>query len=221
MRRLFIALSLLVAGVLVVPAIVGAQEATPEASPAAAIERTNIRHISPFTPDGLNPSLTVTATLEGVCGYPSANALARPDAWDCIGENDQVYDPCFENPFVAPDEPGEVACFSSPFSTDVVRLTLSEPLPREKEEAAGPMPTADDVIQPWDLPWALELANGEQCTLLGGTLTVVAGEVAHYGCSGGGSVVGETDRSQPVWVVSYIADGAYATTLVEVVTAWS
>jgi hypothetical protein len=220
MRRLFVALSLLLAGALLGPAVVGAQEATPPAA-TAAIARTNIRYVSPFTPDGLNPALTVTATEDGVCGYPSSNALDRPDAWDCISESDQIYDPCFENPFVSPDKPGEVACFASPFSTDVVRLTLTEPLVREKDEPSGPGPSADDLLRPWDLPWALELANGEQCTLLGGTLTVVAGEVVHYGCAGGGSVLGETDRSQPVWVVSYIADGAYATTLVDVATAWS
>ena len=40
-------------------------------------------------------------------------------------------------------------------------------------------------IEPWDLPWALELANGDRCTLLGGTLTVMAGQTAHYGCENG------------------------------------
>jgi hypothetical protein len=76
-------------------------------------------------------------------------------------------------------------------------------------------------IEPWDLPWALELANGDRCTLLHGTLTVVAGETAHYGCADGGMVFGETDRSQQVWTVNYLAEGDAASNLVEVVAAWT
>src|SRR5215210_1182659 len=107
-----------------------AQDATPTASTAAGTgDRTNIRYVLPFTPDGLNPGLTATATEEeGVCGFPSSAALDRPDAWDCQGADGQIYDPCFENPFLAPDEPGQVACLDSPFSTDVVVLNLTEPL---------------------------------------------------------------------------------------------
>ncbi len=77
------------------------------------------------------------------------------------------------------------------------------------------------ALQPWDLPWALELANGDQCTLLHGTLTVMAGQTVHYGCTDGGMVLGETDHRQPVWTVSYLAAGDAASSLVAVVTAWS
>ena len=80
---------------------------------------------------------------------------------------------------------------------------------------------ADDALAPWDLPWALELANGDRCTLLHGTLTVMAGQTVHYGCVEGGMVLGETDHSQPVWTVSYLAEGEVASSLVEVVAAWS
>src|SRR5687767_9053718 len=200
-----------------------AQDATPATGSPA---RTDIRYVLPFTPDGLNPGLTATATEEGVCGFPCSAALDRPDAWDCIGAEDQIYDPCFENPFLLPDEPGEVACLASPFSTDVVVLTLTDPLVRVKEApasdptgdlgsgqgtgpgpstGAGPGPStgvgpgmtqgpAGVALQPWDLPWALELANGDQCTLLHGTLTVMAGQTVHYGCADGGMVLGETDH---------------------------
>jgi len=186
--------------------------------------RTDIRYVLPFGPDGLNPELTVTATQDGVCGFPSSAALDRPDAWDCIGVENQIYDPCFENPFIAPDEPGEVACLASPFSTDVVVLTLTDPLVREKDAPdTGPsMAQAAGVsIEPWDLPWALELANGDQCTLLGGTLTVIAGQTAHYGCRDGGSILGEVQHQDAVWTVNYLAAGDAASTLVEVLTAWS
>jgi hypothetical protein len=242
----------LVAGFVAVghAAPVTAQDATPE---AGSLARTDLRYVLPFTPDGLNPGLTATATEEGVCGFSSIVALDRPDAWDCLSANNEIYDPCFENPFLPPDEPGEVACLDSPFTTDVVVLTLTQPLVREKEApaiepsggpgpgqgtgpgpstGAGPGPStgvgpgmdqgaAGVELAPWDLPWALELANGDRCTLLHGTLTMMAGQVAHYSCADGGMVLGETDRSQPVWTVTYLAAGEVASTLVEVTAAWS
>jgi hypothetical protein len=220
---------------------VTAQDATPTAGTPA---RTDVRYVLPFTPEGLNPGLTVTATEEGICGFSSIVALDRPDAWDCLGANNEIYDPCFENPFLAPDELGEVACLDSPFTTDVVVLTLTQPLVREKDappgsgQGTGPGPStgagpgastgvgpgmdqgaAGVALAPWDLPWALELANGDRCTLLHGTLTRMAGQVAHY--ADGGIVLGETDRSQPVWTVTYLAEGEIASTLVEVTAAWS
>jgi hypothetical protein len=241
-----------------VPALVAPSVAAQDATPTAVLEageggRTDIRYVLPFGPDGLNPGLTVTATEEGICGFSSIVALDRPDAWDCLSANNEIYDPCFENPFLPPDEPGEVACLESPFTTDVVVLTLTEPLVREKEApaiepsggpgsgqgtgpgpstGAGPGPSPGvgagmaqsafvDPITAWDLPWALELANGDQCTLLHGTLTEMAGQVAHYSCADGGVVLGETDRSQPAWAVNYLAAGEVASTLVEVTAAWS
>jgi hypothetical protein len=205
---------------------VTAQDATPTAvSVSSGDNRTDVRYILPFTPDGLNPGLMATTTEDGICGFPSSAALDRPDAWDCTGAEGQIYDPCFENPFLPPDEPGQVACFASPFSTDVVVLALTEPLMRQKESPDPAVEATQDAagvsLDPWDLPWALELANGDQCTLLGGTLTVVAGQTAHYGCVNGGVVFGEVNHVRPLWTVNYLAEGDVASRLVDVVAAWS
>jgi hypothetical protein len=203
------------------PARVSAQDATPAAGAAA---RTDVRYVVPFGPDGLNPGLTATTTEAGDCGFPSSAALDRPDAWDCTGEEGQIYDPCFENPFLAPDEPGQVACFASPFSSEVVVLTLTTPLERQKEApeaGVGMVQAAGVSLDPWDLPWAVELANGDRCTLLGGTLTVLAGQTAHYGCEQGGTILGEVQHQNARWTVSYLAEGEIASRLVEVVAAWS
>ena len=199
-----------------------AQDATPAVEESA---RTDVRYVLPFGPDGLNPGLTATTEEEGVCDFPSSAALDRPDAWDCIGASDQIYDPCFENPFILPDDPGQVACLESPFTTDVVVLNLTAPLVRQKEVSDPAREAAQDAagvsLAPWDLPWALELANGDRCTLLGGTLTVMAGQTAHYGCEDGGVVFGEVNHVRPLWTVNYLAEGDVASQLVEVVTAWS
>src|SRR5919112_1465344 len=85
----------------------------------------------------------------------------RADAFRCLGEGDQVYDPCFESSFAPIDEPGDVACVTDPFGTEVVLLTVADPLPREKDAPPG---QERDPFAPWDLPWALELSNGDRCT---------------------------------------------------------
>ena len=204
------------------PSLATAQDATPGAGQSM---RTDVRYVLPFGPDGLNPGLTATTEEAGICAFPSSSALDRPDAWDCTGESGQIYDPCFENPFLAPDEPGQVACLDSPFSREVVVLTLTDPLVRQKAvpepSMAATQEAAGVALDPWDLPWALELATGDRCTLLGGTLTVMAGQTAHYGCEEGGVVFGEVSHLRPLWTVNYLAEGAVASSLVDVVAAWS
>ena len=97
----------------------------------------------------------------------------------------------------------------SPFDGEVVLLQTSAPLPMEAANEA-------DLTQ---LPWVLELANGERCTIFAGTLPGIAGQVAHYGC-GGGLIVGEPDRTQERWIVSYLPDDAATTDAVAVAVAW-
>ena len=224
MRRLLVVIT---AFITLGPLAAAAQEATPTAvEPGARVtsDRTDTRYVVPFTPDGLNPGLTATSPTEGTCTFGSSVAPSRPDAWGCTTEGG-VLDPCFENAYLPGENATEVACLDTPWSTEVVMLTLTTPLLREKEGPAGAITgaadTADEVIQPWDLPWALELANGDRCALLHGTLPVVAGQVAHYGCEQGGMILGETDQTQPVWTVSYVAEGEVASNLVDVVTAWT
>ncbi len=229
MWRLLVALSALLALALVGPVMVSAQDATPAADPGATdVSRTDVRYLLPFGPDGLNPGLTVSATVEGVCGFSSIVALDRPDAWDCISTDNEIFDPCFEPFMQDPEELAQLACVEAPFATEVTLLTLSEPLVREKEAAdPGADPSlemgqsADDTLAPWDLPWALELANGDRCTLLHGTLSVMAGQTAHYGCANGGMVLREVQHQDALWTVNYLAEGEIASRLVAVTVAWS
>ncbi|HET7092399.1 MAG TPA: hypothetical protein VFI22_02950 [Thermomicrobiales bacterium] len=192
--------------------IAAAQEATPGPA-AAALTRTNVRYFLPFSPDGLNPGLTVTDRADGTCDSSSSVLFGRPDAWFCIEAAGGVLDPCIENIWTPEGEPTQLACASDPFGNDVVLLTATAPLPETQAtpEAAASMPV---------LPWALELANGKRCGLMRGATTAFAGMRFNYGCVGGGMVIGDVDRSSPVWVVSYLADGALATDLIEVAVAW-
>jgi hypothetical protein len=209
MRRGLMLLSVLVALTLFAPLAVLAQD---EASDAT---RTDVRYLVPFGPDGVNAALTVTENESGACTTDSLATPNRPDAWDCIGESNQIYDPCFENPFAAPDGPAELACFTDPFSNEVVLLTTDGPLAREKEAPA------QGLHHPWDLPWAVELANGDRCALLHSIDIVLAGEAVYYGCENGGMILGLLDRGTPIWTANYLAEGAVASGLVDVAVAWS
>jgi hypothetical protein len=213
-----------------------AQEATPTTGDVASVARTNLRYFLPYTPDGLASGLTVTETASGICADPSLADIGRPDAWTCFDlETNDRFDPCFENPFGPIDEAGELICAGSPFDTAVVGLTLTEPLQRFKDappdgmdmdgmavaDSPAPEGMAEADIHPLDIPWALELANGERCTLLTGATAVLAGERVNYGCESGGMVLGEVNRDGPVWTVSYLAEDVFASDLVAVAVVWT
>lgn len=94
----------------------------------------------------------------------------------------------------------------------------SPPDPPRSGSMAGGLPPPEVESEP--LPWALELADGEQCTLATGATAAFAGMRVNYFCSGGGSVLGEPDRGFPVWAVTYLPEGAFAADLIDVAAVW-
>ena len=223
MPRLLVPLiSALVMLAVVVPLAVRAQDSTPaatETTTMTAPERTDARIFVPFTSDGLNSTLTASANETGDCALGSLLTSNRDDAWECASSEDRIYDPCFENPFAPMDQPGALACVTSPFDTEVVLLTPDAPLQRAKESPV--LAPGESNLGAWDLPWALELANGEQCLLLSEVAGVIAGESVYYSCANGGAILGDLNRGRPLWTVSYLADGAVGTTLTSVTVAWN
>lgn len=152
---------------------------------------TQTRVFTPFTPTGdLVVGLNVTGEVKGRCDTNSAASPERPDAWRCSAGN-EILDPCFQN--LLGDEK-VLACAEDPFSADVVTLTLTTDLPD---------PTVTDAPTFGGLPWALELTNGQRCTLLTGATAPVAGLRINYGCPDGAQVVGGTNRRLPRWRVFY------------------
>lgn len=156
---------------------------------------TEVRVIVPFGPGGLSSSLTVIARATGSCWTPSVASGNRPDAWRCMAGN-RIHDPCFVG-FTGAAQ--VAACFGSPWSSDVVLLTLSDPLPGDVNRPPGLLTGP---------PWAVELASGERCTMLTGATWGVAGMRVNYGCPGDASIVGEIDRSAPAWRAFVLRAGA-------------
>lgn len=180
------------------PSALWAQEA-----PAA----TQVRVVVPFGPGALASSLTVSARVSGSCWTASLASGSRSDAWRCMSGN-SIYDPCFVG-FVGSDQ--VAACLSSPWSSDVVLLSLSGPLPGD---AKRPPNILDGP------PWALELASGERCTMLTGATWAVAGLRVNYGCPGGVSIVGDVDRSTATWKAFTLRAGASIMSQVDIRAAY-
>ena len=172
---------------------------------------TDIRLLTPFQPAGeLVIGVASTGKVSGSCFAMSVASPQRPDAYRCNAGN-ALLDPCF----VSLDDRAPLACARDPWSANVVSLTLSAPLPSNVKLA-----TADpDYAQ--NMPWALELANGQRCTLMTGATAPVAGMRINYGCPDGGIVAGEIDRSLPLWRVFYqTANRSLSLSQVAVKVAW-
>jgi hypothetical protein len=223
MPRLLVPLmSALITLLVVAPLAVRAQDSTPTATEATVMvsesARTDARIFVPFTSDGLNSAFT-SSEETGDCAQGSLLTSNRDDAWECTSSSNRIYDPCFENPWAPEDQPGALACITSPFDTEVVLVTPDGPLTRQK--ASPQLAPGEANLGAWELPWALELANGEHCVLQSEVGGVIAGESVYYSCANGGSILGDLNRRQPLWTVSYLANGAVGTTLTSVAVAWN
>jgi hypothetical protein len=145
---------------------------------------------------------------EWSCFTGSIASPTRPDAWRCSSGNG-ILDPCYQR--ILGDEK-QLACpVGGPWPANVVMLTLSQPLPSEPRK---------EVSRESTLPWALELANGQRCTMFTGATAPVAGMRINYGCPGGFQAVGDIDRSQPVWRVLFQGEKSIALEQVDIAVAW-
>ena len=171
-------------------------------------KRTQIKLMTPFGANGLSIGLAVTEKLNGTCFAPSIASSSRPDAWRCSSGNG-ILDPCYQR--ILGDEK-QLACpVGGPWPANVVLLTLTQPLPSEPRK---------EVSRDSTLPWAIELANGQRCTLFTGATAPVAGMRINYGCPGGFQVVGDIDRSHAMWRVFSQGEKSIALEQVDVAVAW-
>jgi hypothetical protein len=90
-------------------------------------------------------------------------------------------------------------------------LTVTEPLPASARK---------DFSLKNVMPWAIELAGGQRCTLFTGATAPVAGMRINYGCPGGYIAVGDIDRTQPVWRIFVQGEKSVALELTGIKVAW-
>lgn len=187
--------------------LAGLQSAS-AADTASSPTHTSIKLLTPFGPNGLSIGMAVTEKVSGKCFVVSLASPSRPDAWRCSSGNG-LLDPCYQR--IMGDEK-QLACpVGGPWPANVILLTLNSPLPSEPRK---------EITRAEVLPWALELANGHRCTLFTSATAPVAGMRINYGCPGGFQVVGEIDRSQPVWRVFFHGEKSIALEQADVTVAW-
>jgi hypothetical protein len=178
------------------------------AGDSSAVPRTQIKLLTPFGAKGLSDGIQVTDRVSGKCFASSAASPTRPDAWRCSAGN-SILDPCYQR--IMGDEK-QLACpVEGPWSQKVILLTLTDAVPSEPHKETSRETT---------LPWAMELGNGQRCSLFTGATAPVAGMRINYGCSGGFQVVGDIDRSRPLWHVFFQTENASALEQVDIAVAW-
>jgi hypothetical protein len=173
----------------------------------APFSSTAVKLITPFQAGSLGPGFQVTSRGSGQCFSTAVASAARPDAWRCMIGN-AIHDPCFQNIM---GDPNQLACPEVPWNTNVTLLTLTSQLPTEQRKEMALKDT---------LPWALELANGQRCTLFTGATAPIAGMRINYGCPGGFIVVGDIDRSQPLWRAFSQGEKSLSLDLTDIAVAW-
>lgn len=197
----------LLALVLLVTALSIAGPVSPAAAqPPDSIPRTVIRLYTPYFSGAVNPELTPVAAETGPCSPSLIAGTVREDAYACFASNGQSFDPCFVTD-IGPAELPLVCTSNGPWSQDVITFLASTPPPLRD---APPMS---------DTPWALELANGARCLRWIGSGAAVAGLALTYRCGDDAWVLGEPDRSEPVWLALY-KDTRYFAEQVPVSIAW-
>lgn len=182
----------------------------PTAMPTPITESTTQHLFQPFGPTGVAPELKVSQTVEGHCWVGSLADSYRSDAWRCAAGNN-ILDPCFADPFRNQDF---LICSESPLSETVIVLNLTEPLP----VLSTPPPETVELRKA--LPWAIELEEGHVCHFATGATGAIGGKRLNYGCTGGGSVWGELDMSQPVWTAFFQPSGSTALSQLGVKAVW-
>jgi hypothetical protein len=199
-------LRVLAVAAIVICAILEPPGRTGPATAQQAVAATQVQLVLPFTTPG-RLGLRVSARVHGRCFAASAADPGRPDAWRCMSVN-RIYDPCFEG---FGQSTAVVACLESPRASAAVVLTPTGGVPRQVANKGIPLASP---------PWSLSLGNGANCGLLTGATFGLAGMRINYGCTDGGYLIGDVDRSQPQWRVFYLGRRATAAVLVSVTTAY-
>jgi len=173
----------------------------------APLSFTQIKLITPFHEGHLGIGFAVTSQGSGKCFAESAASAGRPDAWRCSTGN-AILDPCFQNVM---GDPKVLACPADPWSANVRMLTVMESLPASARK---------DLMLKNTMPWAIELANGQRCTLFTGATAPIAGMRINYGCPGGYIAVGDIDRSQSQWRTFTQGEKSVSLELTGITVAW-
>lgn len=140
------------------------------------------------------PTVIPTDTQSGSC-FTNAIGLGRADAWRCMTDDNQIYDPCFQlDSGPASAATPTLICGADPV-TDATGFVLA---------LTEPLPTPD--IGQLAMPWILLLQDGTRCERMTGTIPGVGEQVAPYGCDDGQTyLMADLQIDEPVWFAQRVA----------------
>jgi hypothetical protein len=168
---------------------------------------TNVVNYQPWTATGLASGISESHSVVGNC-WTTSIAVPRNDAYRCMNDNSEIYDPCFAS--TSPSE-GAVACpFPGPSAVTLIRL--NQPLPPSNSTQSG---TGDNSA----LPWLLVLVDGQQCNTITGTTELINGMPSSYSCPNG-LLYGNPNRNTSEWTIYYQPNGSQTLTSVSVKSAY-
>ena len=175
---------------------------------SASVRPTVLHTYTPFENEKLAPGLVVRASVQGSC-WTLSEVESRPYTWRCLHKN-YIHDPCFS----ATPTSSMVACPDAPWSSRVLLLRLTKPLPRWH--------TYKPPISASAWPWGIITIAGKHCISAASAATgEINGQRITYVCEGGGLLVGFTHRTTPTWTIWYAS--TFASKHLELVTiadAW-
>jgi len=174
---------------------------------AAVGPRTRVVEVSPTTSAGtLRAGYTVVQSRHGASCEAGSDVISG--VYRCFSGND-ILDPCWAE--TVPMAASQVVCLLEPWSHEVTRLYLS---------------SAPEASPPGRLyVWGVQLTTGQRCLAAQGTHALIHGQVVNYYCGPGYShvLVGEPDRSRPVWRIREARlerSGDKLGSFVAIATAW-
>jgi hypothetical protein len=176
---------------------------------SSAADRPTVLHTyTTFEHAKLAPGLVVRASARGSC-WTLSEVESRPYTWRCLHGN-YIHDPCFS----ATPTSSLVACPDAPWSSQVLLLRLTKPLPHW-HTYKPPIPASA-----W--PWGIITIAGKHCISAASAATgEINGKQITYVCQGGGLLVGFTHRTTATWTIWYASSfTSKHLTLVTIADAW-
>lgn len=190
------------------PATVSAATSTPTAT--ASLPATRVETFDPWTAAGTLPSgvKVLGRHSGGRCTMRSSFDAGNRYAWRCFLASGGFYDPCFAP--AARSGVTQVACSDSPWSGATI-INLAKPLARSSWGTPGPSAVK--------YPWAMVLANGQECGLIEGTAPLTDGVALNLGCTDGYASFPRTG-TRP-WTAGYAASSSSPVAPIAVTTAFA
>lgn len=138
---------------------------------AAGQNATRVIYVAPVNASGHQlPNITVLVATKGSC-EPGSDSVPGP-VYRCFNDDNDILDPCWSARGLLQESKNDsVLCMPDPWAPYAVRL-----------DTHGLPSTTQPVPRSLSFPWAVKLANGQNCLAAQGAHDQYRGRVVDYNC---------------------------------------